>query len=194
MQILGIDNGLDGGLAILDAAGAILQREVMPTVTVKASKREHDESAIVRFLKASAPGHAFIEKAQPMPEQGVTSTFSIGRGYGLLRGMLSALGIPYTLVHPRTWQKVMFRDQPKTDTKAMSVLIAGRLWPATDWRATGRCKNAHHGLTDAALLAEYGRRLLAGQSNQPAYEYSKPIQSSESEDTETLFASMEAKS
>lgn len=162
MKVLGIDNGLDGGLVLLVDSLSIV-RLVTPTITIKASKREYDIPALAAWLKEMRPDHAFLEKAQAMPGQGVSSMFSIGNGYGIMRGLLVALEIPHTLVHPKTWQKVLFKDLPKSDTKAMSVVVAGRLWPQIDWRATPRCKKAHDGLTDAACIAEYGRRVLTGQ-------------------------------
>ena len=188
-NILGIDNGLDGALVLLDSAGKVLHRRIMPTITVKDSKREYDEGAIVRLIRDWQPGHVILEKAQSMPEQGVASTFSIGKGYGLIRGILAALEMPYTLAHPRTWQGVIFRDLPKSDTKAMSVIVAGRLWPAVDWRASDRCKKPHDGLTDAACIAEYGRRTLRVES--PRYDYSKPLTETNEETSEAIFASID---
>jgi len=52
----------------------------------------------------------------------------------------------------------MFEGMAKTDTKQMSYLVCSRLWSCYDWKATPRCKKPHDGLTDAAMLAEYGRR------------------------------------
>lgn len=159
MRILGIDNGLDGGLVVVDD-GKILAKKVTPTVTVKASKREFNAVEIVTFIRDLKPDHIFLEKAQAMPGQGVSSMFSIGLGYGLYRGILTALYLPFTLVHPKTWQGLMFRDLPKGDTKAMSYIVCMRLWPKEDWKASERCKKPHDGLTDAAMIAGYGSRML----------------------------------
>ena len=159
MKILGIDPGLDGGFAGIFPEGAVLACPIQ-TITIKASKREYDIPAIVRFIKQVNPGHVFIEKAQAMPGQGVSSMFSIGNGYGIMRGVVVALGIPHTLVRPKTWQKEMFKDLPKADTKAMSYIACQRLWPTNSWLASPRCKKPHDGMTDAALIAEYGARQL----------------------------------
>src|ERR1035437_10078599 len=159
MKILGVDNGLSGGLVIVED-GKLAHMLVTPTVLVKASKREFNEDAIVAFIEKHKPDHVFLEKAQSMPGQGVSSMLSIGLGYGTYRGILAALKLPRTLVHPKTWQKVMFQDLPKTDTKAMSHIVCMRLWPGMSWLASERCKKAHDGLTDAAMIAMYGFRLL----------------------------------
>ena len=68
--------------------------------------------------------------------------------------------IPYTLVHPKTWQKVMFMDMPKEDTKKMSYIVCSRLFPGTSWLANERCRKPHDGILDAVMLACYGFRIL----------------------------------
>jgi hypothetical protein len=163
MKVLGIDNGLEGALVLLD--GPRVEKSVMPTMSKPSGKgNEYDIAAIIRQLEAWKPDKAFLEKAQAMPaslrgrQQGGVSSFSTGYGYGVMRGVLAALKIPHELVHPKTWQKLLFADMAKTDTKAASVAKAQQLWPSVDWRATERCKVLHHGLTDAALIAEWGRR------------------------------------
>ena len=158
MKILGIDNGLDGGLVMLDD-NLIIGRLVMPTIDAPNGKgREYNIPFILDALESWKPERAVIERAQAMPGQGVTSMFSIGKGFGIMLGILAARAIPYEIVHPRTWQKMILADMSRTDTKAASVLVAQRLWPGVDWRATERCKKAHDGLTDAACIAEWGRR------------------------------------
>lgn len=166
MRVLGVDNGLDGGLAIVED-GKIVECYVAPTVTVKDSKREYNADEIVALISTANPDHIFLEKAQPMPDQGVTSMFSTGLGYGMYRGIIAALKIPHTLVHPKTWQKVMFQDLPKTDTKAMSHIVCMRLWPGQSWLASPRCRKAHDGMTDAAMIAAYGFRVLTGTTGVP---------------------------
>ena len=163
MKILGIDNGLDGGMVQI-GDGQIL-RAVMLTMQI-GKKREYDMAEIHNLIIAWNPDHAIIEAAQAMPGQGVSSMFSIGKGFGIMLGLLTAHLIPFTIVRPQTWQKVIFRDMQKLDTKAASALIAKRLWPNQDWRATKNCKKTHDGLTDAACMAEYGRRLLCESPTQ----------------------------
>ena len=157
MRIVGIDNGLDGGLVLL-VDGAVTQAVVMPTFSVGKGRREYDVQALVQTIRDMRPDHVFIERAQSMPKQGVSSTFNTGRGFGLVCGIVAALGLAHTIVGPRTWQGAMFRDLAKARTKAMAAIVCSRLWPGQDWRATERCTKAHTGLCDAALLGEYGRR------------------------------------
>ena len=136
------------------------------TLTIKGigAKREYDMIALRGLLGSfivnpTCVKMVILEKQQAMPGQGRVSMFRIGLGYGMWQGLLCALGLPYTLAHPKTWQKVMLSDVNKTDTKQAALLVAQRLYPDADFRATERCKKAHEGIVDALMMAEYGRRI-----------------------------------
>lgn len=165
MRILGIDNGLQGALVLLED-GVPTQRHVMPVIEIKKGKKvkhEYEIAQIARLLRELSPDHAFLELAHAMKGQGVTSMFGIGLGFGINRGLLTGLNIPHTIVFSKRWQKEAFRGCPpeKGESKAMGVIVCGRLWPSIDFRATERSKKAHEGLVDAALIAYYGHRLLS---------------------------------
>lgn len=153
--IIGVDPGLDGGFAALTDGGVVLR--VMPTLAV-GTKRAIDEQALVHLFLDFQPGQTmvFLESVGARPGQGVTSMFSFGLGFGVIRGVLAGLGFPYELVRPQEWQREMLTGQPKGSEYA----TASRLWPNTSWTATPRCSRPHSGLVDAALIAEYGRRRL----------------------------------
>ena len=166
MMIIGIDNGLDGGVSYLDPNGNV-GLDVMPTVGGEGGgKRSYDIQSMVRILNkirtlASGFGwgiHCYLEHAQAFPGQGVSSMFSVGLGFGLWQGILSALFVPYTLVRPQAWQKVMFEGLDRSDTKKCSALVVSRLYPGTDFRASDKCRKAHEGLTDATCIAAYGKK------------------------------------
>ncbi len=157
MRIIGIDCGKDGYVALLEDKEF---REAWPTPTVKISskgtKRDYSPADMAKILRGALPDLVVIEKQQSMPGQGVSSTFSTGRGFGLWEGICVGLHFRYVVVHPRTWQKVMCRDIQGDDTKARSILAAGRYFPGVDLRDTERCRKAHDGKCDAMLLALYG--------------------------------------
>jgi len=159
MRVLGIDPGKDGFLCLLGGA-ASPSFQPMPTIAQgKGGKRLYDDSMIASLIRGYSPDVAVIEKQQAMPGQGGSSMFSIGVGFGLLRGVCAARAMRVLIPHPRTWQKVMLRDIPGTDTKARALIAAQRLFPNVDLRATERCRKPHSGKVDALLLAEYGRRV-----------------------------------
>ncbi len=165
-MIAGIDNGLDGAVVILNGRGEVVGRHVMPTLKLVKSKRDFDLAELRTILLEipagevrEIPVHVFLERAQAMPGQGVSSMFTTGKGFGINLGMLAALQIPYTIVSPQVWQREMFKGLPK-DGKQTARIVCQQLWPKVDWRASARCRVAHDGLCDAALIAEYGRRQL----------------------------------
>ena len=80
-------------------------------------------------------------------------------GFGILIGLVTALGLPFQIVPPQKWQKSLFVGLPlKQDTKEKSAIIAMRLFPGVDFRKSSRARKPADGLTDAACIAEYGRR------------------------------------
>jgi len=89
--------------------------------------------------------------------QSITATFNTGRGYGALEGLLAGLQIPYTLVHPRSWQPRMLAPG-KGDTKARAVLACEALFPRLDLRRSALGRKPHDGICDALLIATFGQR------------------------------------
>jgi hypothetical protein len=153
-MIAGIDNGLDGGIVWLDN-GKVAHKLVMPTLEV-GTHRAYNIGRIVMDLKDHPVDEVFIEYAQAMPGQGVRSMFMVGYGFGMMEGILVSLGLTYTVVRPKRWQEMFFKDLPKDDTGKLSALVCSRRWPAEDWRKSDRARVPHLGLTDAALIAAYG--------------------------------------
>ena len=153
MHIIGIDPGLTGAVAILPE-GLFFDT---PTASVKkgSSKKVYLVAEMVTILAIvdRDNAHVYIEDVHAMPGQGVSSTFSFGRGYGLWEGIVAALGIPYTLVSPVRWKRAMMDGMGKE--KGASRVRAGQLFPQFA-DLLGLVK--HHGRADALLIAEYGRR------------------------------------
>ena len=98
--------------------------------------------------------HAYIERAQAMPKQGVTSMFNYGKGFGLWLGLLIGIGIPYTLVSPIRWKKVMLPDMAKD--KGASLLRAKQLFPQCSAQLQ---LVKDHNKAEALLIAAYGQQL-----------------------------------
>lgn len=174
-MIVGIDPGLSGGIAVLDGAApeppqaVVYPMPIFKTTTKKGYRNVYDESLLAAFgrswaLFLMAQGlHVFVEKQQALPSTmgGASANFQRGLAQGLWIGMLASYRIPYTLVPPQSWQKVMLLGIPGEDTKQRSVVAAGRLFPNVSLLPTPRCTKPHDGYADALLIAEYGRRSLA---------------------------------
>lgn len=167
MFIVAFDPGLKGGVASIDDAGT-LDVVIMPLI---AGEMHPGIVASYLVMLNKKIDHIFIESCQAMPKQGVSSTFKYGVGYGMLQGVAAALSIPYTLVKPREWQRLMHKGtDASADAKARSAHAAYNLFPNQEWKATSRCRKDHDGMIDAALIAEYGLRTLSGRGlhNSPA--------------------------
>lgn len=159
---IGIDPGLSGAVAIIkeDGTAAVIDT---PTTQVKSGKKNKNlyvESLMADIFREYAGTNVTVslEKAQSMPKQGVASTFSTGEGYGLWRGILAALQIPYTIVTPQKWKKAMMSGMGKE--KSASCYRAQQLFPSVE--LFGPEGGAKDGRGDALLIAEYGRRISNG--------------------------------
>jgi crossover junction endodeoxyribonuclease RuvC len=96
-----------------------------------------------------------LEQVHAMPKQGVTSMWSMGRGTGIWEGILSALKLPYVMISPQRWKKVLLDGMPKD--KGSSIVVAKRLFPEVDLP-----RKIDHNKADALLIAEYLRRTYRG--------------------------------
>jgi crossover junction endodeoxyribonuclease RuvC len=160
-HIIGIDGGNSGGIAVLKD-GKIVGLDVMPTMKTTTNRNEYDCGQIITILSKYDIDDTLVvlEKAHAMPKLGTIQAFNFGKSYGQMLGILVAMGFSHHIVHSRTWQTKLFRDQPHRDTKKASEIIAKRLFPKESFLATERSKKAHDGLTDATLIAYYGYKNL----------------------------------
>lgn len=103
-----------------------------------------------------------LEKAQVRPAtggqgQGVVSQAKFFGQFTEIRGILTALKIPFECVHAATWKAAMFRGQTHADDdgKEASRLKAIQLYPMLSERLALK---KSHGLAEALLIADYGQR------------------------------------
>jgi len=152
---LGIDPGKNGGIAIIDNE---VRYQKMPST-------ELDIWSAIAGL-AVAKGwrrrvHAVIEKVHSMPGEGHRGAFTFGTGYGGLRMALTGVGVPFSEVTPRTWQKELgIVAKKKTENRGQFKnrmrAKCQRLFPDLDlWTES---KTYQLCVCDAILIAEYARR------------------------------------
>ena len=150
MLIIGIDPGVSGGIAYHHGSGVTL---------VNIPETEAD---IIRELYAMTEGEewfAFIEWIHPAI-QGISKS-AMSKLYGsymALRMALTANKIPFEVVKPEVWQKAigMPRRNGMESNKWKNCLKAKaqQLFPK---------ETITKDTADALLIAEYGRRLRAGE-------------------------------
>lgn len=149
----GIDPGLTGAVAVL------LDGEPGPIIDIPTRKvgdwGEVDAQQLALFLRdqrASHPGayvSACVEKVGARPADGGTSAFRFGETAGKIKGVLEALGIPYSRAIPAVWKRSM--GLIGTDKDA-ARLLAIRRFPGAAHLLQRKKDN---GRADALLLALY---------------------------------------
>jgi len=142
----GLDPGASGGLGLLSADGQFEAAYPWPGT----------EREVYDLLAEYAPflRHACLEVASSRPGQGVATTFAFGRAYGLLRGFLIALAIPFEDVAPSRWTKGL-GVHVKRGTATYSERKTLHRQRAQQWFPRLKLTNA---TADAILIAEFCRR------------------------------------
>lgn len=139
MMYFGIDPGKSGAIA------ALLDDD--PIEVIKLDQTEHDVAEwLIEQCQRTMYIFAILERAQAFPSQGVVSMFNYGANYGFLRGLLTAIEIPFDTVTPAKWQ-IALKCRTKGD-KNVTKAKAQQLFPGYEWT---------HATSDAVLLAYYGR-------------------------------------
>jgi hypothetical protein len=165
MKIIGIDPGANGAITCIDETGKVESIKVMPKISSDFDGNQFNK-ILENYDSTQDIKCVYIEDVHAIFGSAAKATFTFGKICGIIEGIIIAHHLPYIYVQPKAWQKEMFQGvkevrNPKTkriDTKAMSELACKRLFPDVKFTATDRCTKTHDGMTDATLIAEYGRR------------------------------------
>jgi len=167
MIYLGIDNGLNGGLAYVDENEKLIAVFTMPVI--KGKKTEYNIGAIVQNIKSMQDIKkdivAVLEQAAVRPISGKRASFMTGLCYGIMRGILNALNISCVIVSPNQWMKDILKGTDRKDKKG-SIKYCLNKYPDCSFTATERSTKPHDGMTDATCLAIWGVRNI-GTKNKP---------------------------
>ena len=163
---IGIDNGLSGAIAGLNADGSIAGTWLMPAAKVGKGS-ELFPSLLASILKQHYGGTVVLERPTKHAA-GILSLCSTWCCYGGIRAVLELQQFRvHEVATPRQWQKTFWAvpkmpKGQKFDTKAAALRVARQLWPEQSFLATALCTTPHNGIVDALLIAEHGRRTLGG--------------------------------
>ena len=159
-MIVGVDNGLDGGLcAITQFDGSLIDRMAMPC-RQQSKKREIDICKIHKWLSdLNTPFVLAIEEplAHAKSSQAVRS---MAISFGKLLGMAECKDYEVARVSVHKWQKAMLGFIPKGKTKQVALETAQNLEPSENWLKNKRGRVPHDGLVDAFLIAHYYRQRI----------------------------------
>lgn len=165
-----IDPGAAGAFALFNRDGRLRAVTDIPTISVtvgtgkaKKFRTKLSESELVDMLtkEGRRPFFAYIEHQQAMGGKlgpngkpqggGAMNSFAMGESYGLIRGILAALRIPYQTIRPGEWKKAL--GFPAGSDKEASRQMALRLYP--DAVAMLKLKK-HEARAEAILIGRYG--------------------------------------
>jgi len=139
MNIIGIDPGWSGGIAVIDKNS--VDAYSFSTMT------EYDIWKVITEC-CCKDSICYLEKVHSMPAQGVASSFKFGHNYGFVRACVMSTLTPIIDVSPAKWQSALgcLTKGDKNVTKARAQQWFPKL-------------KVTHGIADALLIAEYGRRI-----------------------------------
>jgi hypothetical protein len=169
MNILGIDPGSNGAFVFIPEIGDI-QYMIMPL------DKEGDINGqyIYDWIKSKLrePLTIYLEDVHSIFGIGATQNFKLGINIGIVRGVITALGLKYKLVAPKKWQSYCHQGEYSKEIKAKQRTLdaATRLYPDLTKVftpvKTKRMRNEpvpHDGLIDALMIAYYGKIKLLEQ-------------------------------
>lgn len=149
MNKMGIDPGLRGAIAVLDENLKLITVFDMPVMRLSKSKNQVNAAELSKLIKdfSKNPVTAHLEEVHSMPGQGVSGVFSFGTSYGIVQGILAALGIPVVLVSPVRWKT---RAGLRGKEKDMCRTLMQRLYPDAELNL-----KKHIGRADAIAIARF---------------------------------------
>jgi len=126
--VIGIDPGITGALSVHENSDLkeVTDMPVMPQG--KKNKQQVNAAQLGHIIKTIQERNdnycAVVEQVQPMPMEGVTSSFNFGQTFGIIKGALGALKIPVYFVQPRKWKKhfnLIGAEKDASRTKAIEL-------------------------------------------------------------------------
>ena len=154
-MIIGIDNGLAGGLcAISDFNGVIIDKIAMPTLQ-RSKKKEVCIHSISNWLTQFDSRFTLAIEEPLAHAKSSQAVRSMALSFGKLLGMAEVKGWAHNRISVHKWQKEMLGRTPKGMTKIAALNTAERLAPQENWLKNKRCRTPHDGMIDAFLIARY---------------------------------------
>jgi crossover junction endodeoxyribonuclease RuvC len=156
MNVVGIDPGLTGGVAIVGEQGVVSLVDDLPIHRLASGKKirsELDLASLRQILVSNPIDHCVLEKVASRPGQGVSSMFKFGHCAGSIYGLIVGLQLPVSYLLPIQWQRAVGVG-PSPDAARQR---AAQLYPLAAPQLT-RKRDA--GRADAILIAHAGLRFL----------------------------------
>ena len=144
----GVDPGATGALAIID-------EEAKAIYMVDWAEPSELWGNLIKLPYWKDVKLVVLELVHAMPAQGVSSSFKFGVNYGQWQMALAALEVPYVLITPQRWRKVLDSSIPAKPEKEDLRQFALRRWPEASGLLT---RKGDHGRAEALIMALWGLR------------------------------------
>lgn len=140
-NFLGIDPGLNGGVALLSHDGRVLSLAPTPRVLLASAARRkkrqgkklkvaerttYDVPLMLKLLLVVAPTvrRARLERLAAVPAMGAVGNFGYGRGYGLWEALLTASSVSFSVVASNVWKPAL--GLPAPDVPDIDPALTGK--------------------------------------------------------------------
>jgi len=146
-QYVGVDPGKTGQIVVLDSDGEIT-KYAFPQIGT-----EYDIHGILKIFESfpKKSTHIVIEDVKALQKPFDSGNWSLSQCKAIVETACIANGLPYTLVHSKTWQKEIWqgvkiqqeatgkktstgKPRYKTLTKETTLIAINRLFPGVDLR------------------------------------------------------------
>ncbi len=177
-HIIGIDNGITGGLALLNMAGNLITATTMPVyfdghlnanrifprLLLNCLKTLHNDAAYKDHVMRPPRDLKILVAIElcPRHSRSKNAMRSMAISWGLAISTIELAGYEWTSANSgnskASWQRCLLGRLEKDQTKPAAIALARELWPHESF-IPQRCRKPDTGMVDAALIAEHIRRI-----------------------------------
>jgi crossover junction endodeoxyribonuclease RuvC len=157
-NVIGIDPGVSGALALVTSDGGLLEVFDMPVLADgPAGRRTVNAPLLAELLARWHAREVICEFVSARPKGGPVGAFSFGGTRGVVEGVCAALSLPIRFLTPPAWKRIVGLAPGKAGAKDAARSEAIRRWPDKGGlfarvRDDGRAESALIGL--AGVLRE----------------------------------------
>jgi crossover junction endodeoxyribonuclease RuvC len=153
-NVIGIDPGVTGAMALLTDEGVLLEIADMPTLADGTKGRATVNAPLLADVLARwHAGEVFCEFVGARPTDGSVQAFAFGRCRGAIEGVVAALSIPIDFITPPAWKRLIGIPPGKDGAKDAARSEAIRRWPD---KAAWFARVKDDGRAEACLIALAG--------------------------------------
>jgi crossover junction endodeoxyribonuclease RuvC len=157
-NVIGIDPGAHGAIAVLDENGAIVDVFDMPSTPESNGRPATNAPLLAPILARARARIVFCEFVAARPTDARIAAFAFGRARGCIEGCAGALSLPIIFITPPTWKRLA-DIPPGVENKDLARTRAVARWPA---KAELFARKSDVDRADAALIAIAGLKREGG--------------------------------